>query len=67
MTVDEMIEAMNGHLVEMRDAAPHVIAALRAGQAMREAIDLEGCGSITSYSLFGGAKAWDAATKGDEG
>lgn len=67
MTLDEMIKAMNGHLVEMREAAPQIIAALRAAERINEMLNYVGIHEDESSSalmeLAQARDEWDAATK----
>jgi hypothetical protein len=75
MTIDEIVEAMIANETEdgtWADTAiaRQIIAALRAGQAMRDGINSHGHPDdngpfIDVEEVLSGAKAWDVATKED--
>lgn len=64
MILDRLLHALEYHNEISSDERYAIIAALRAGQAMRD--ELVTLKSIQRAPNTAGVKAWDAATKGDD-
>ncbi len=68
MTIDEMIEFLQGCAQVGQPEFSQIEAALRAGQEMRDEIDAWWeAGTSDTRGLYEASNAWDAATKKGEG